>query len=225
MATIQEFDYAADLRAVLLWQYNQATNLQALVNNEQTFFDVNSKDFWFNWFDNVFNLYSPDFNAFGASVWSIILGLPLQIDASPDPAGKPIWGFDDSSFFNFDNGNFTNGDTSITLTLPEQILILKLRYFQLTTRGDVTSINAFLATVFNGFENYQGTAYVLDNLNMTMTYVFTAELSAGMISALTTFDLLPRPAAVGLNIVIDPASVFSFDNPQNFDNGIFIRGS
>jgi hypothetical protein len=232
MSTVQEFDYTSDLDAALLWQYNNATNLQALVNNQQAWFDTNHTDFWQEWQDSIFNLYGPNFNDFGAAVWAIILNIPLQSSAPADEAGKPIFLFDATvgNGENFDNGVFSYGGNPFTFTLAEKVLILKLRYFQLHNRGAVTQINEFLATLFEGFEGYDGTVYIQDHLNMTITYILTRPVSSFISYIITQpqFDLFPRPAAVELTgFVVDPGSYFQFDatvgNGQNFDNGPFFR--
>src|SRR6185437_5055288 len=107
-------------------------------------------------------------NEFGLAVWSIILNLPLFIGPPPDPPGKPVWGFGDN-YENFDNGNFSNASGGITsLTIDEKRLILRLRYFQLISRGAIPEINAFLNYFFKAY----GQVYVLDGLDMSMVVVF-----------------------------------------------------
>ena len=74
-ATIQEFDFSVDLLQAILWQYNNATSLQSLLNSEQAWVIENQTEFWENWLRDVFDLRTA--NEFGLSVWSIILGIPL----------------------------------------------------------------------------------------------------------------------------------------------------
>lgn len=224
--TIQQFDYTADLAAVILWQYNKATNFQSLVYSNQVWFNTYQTQFWIDWYNQVFYLYNPvpdSFSDYGALIWSIILNIPLQLDVQPDEAGKTIFLFDQA--YNFDNGVFSYGGHSIALTPAAQLLILKLRYFQLNNRGAIPQINAFMQNVFTGFEGYDGTVYAIDGLNMTMEYIFTRPLPPLLTQILKMFDLLPRPAGVQLTIVVDPGSYFLFDatsgNGQNFDNGPF----
>lgn len=234
MSTIESFDYSVDLEQALIWQYENATNLQALITKKQNWYDVNVRDFWESWFYNIFYLYNDNmepnplaFTRFGVTIWSLILGIPLQVGPPPDPPGKPIWGFngDVSGYENFDNGNFTTGYNPIFGSIEVSILILKLRYFQLTLRPSVTNINKYVCPLFIGQQGYQGTVYVLDNLDMTMTYVFTAHLPPSFQFILANYDILPRPAAVGITTIVTPTNVFGFDNNQNFDNGSFLRGA
>lgn len=213
-AAQQQFNYVQDLFQALLWQYDDATNLKAIIQYMQDVFNTNQTQFWSDWYDNVFNLLTA--NEFGCAVWAIILGIPLNIIQAPSTAIP--WGF---GVFNknFGNGNFaTTGGEIVGLTLEEQRLILRLRYFQLTCNGTVLEINAFLKLLFEDF----GQVYVLDGLDMTCIYVFKFNPSTGLLLALQDLDLLPRPAGVKLTIEIATGGMFGFGpNWQNFNNGTF----
>lgn len=234
MSTIQQFDYTVPLSESLLWQYEGATNLQSLVGQKQVWYDINQTEFWQNFYSGIFWLWNPTpldqpgaFTEFGAAVWSIILGIPLQIGPEPFPEDAQVFSFDGgmTQNFNFDNGGFTNGGSSIRLTLNDQLLILRLRYFQLITRGAVPEVNAFLKLVFEAY-GYEGDVYVRDGLNMTCQYIFTTPITVVLEHILQTYDILPRPAGVKLYIIVDPFHLFGFDalGNQNFDNGGFIQG-
>lgn len=227
MTTIQQFDYATDLNQVLLWQNESSTNIKSLVEGEQQYLFFNHTQFWEDWFTGVFWLWNNtplgepgSFTQFGAAVWSIILGIPLQIGPEPEPEGSFIFQFDQSG--NFDLSTFSNRGQA--LDLIDQMLLLRLRYFQLTTNGAIPQINAFIAPLLSWY-GYDGQVYVIDNLNMSISYIFTNPISINLQFILEQYDILPRPAGVELHIVITPGSLFAFDNPQNFDNGNFITGS
>lgn len=193
MSTVQAFDYSVNLLRALLWQYNDATRLQGLLERKQAWYDENHAAFWQAWVRDVFDLSTA--NDFGLSVWAIILDVPLGVNPTPDPVGKPLWAFG-SLRENFNRGNFTSS-TGIGLTTAQRRLILQLRYFQLVTRGTVPEINEFLIRIFSS----DGPAYVVDNLDMTMTYVFGFALPSDMELIFKEFDLLPRPAGVEVNYV------------------------
>jgi hypothetical protein len=224
---IQSFDYSVDLLQALLWQYNEATAIQSLVGDKQDWYNMEQSDFWSEWYDDVFNLVTAD--TFGLSVWCIVLGVPYFVNYSPVDVGE-VWGFDDDDFTsgnqNFENGNFADAANGrIVLSLDEQRFLLRLRYFQLTTRGDINSINLFLNYLFTDSAcPYTGTMWVLDGLDMTMTYVLNCDMSDAMRQVLVQYDLLPRPAAVGLKVVdlTQPVWGFGEDN-QNFENGTFVE--
>lgn len=216
---IQEFDYSVDLLQSILWQYNESTNLLSLINQKQAWYTLNQSQFWQNWYTNVFNLQTA--NLFGVIVWSYILNVPLYVLNSPEPSDTPIWGFNQivswptllNTYLNFGNGNFSTKGQIINLTLEEQRFLLRLRYFQLTTRGDVTDINSFLNYLLTTSDiGYTGKLYVLDGLNMTITYVFTTDdFSPNLLDIIKQLDLFPRPAGVGIKYYINYEAQFGFN--------------
>lgn len=212
---IQAFDYSLDLLRAILWQYNDAARLQLLLEQKQEWYDVEYSSFWNDWVRDVFDLRTA--NNFGLAVWAIILGLPLSLTSGQEPSAT-IWGFG-SHHYNFNRGNFAPSVSGIQLTMAEKRLILRLRYFQLTTRGAIPNINRFLKIVF---AEYAGQVYVLDGLDMTITYVFTFLPPPNLLLALQNFDVLPRPAGVGINYVVSVRESFGFGPVhQNFERGTF----
>lgn len=215
MSTIQQFDFSVNLMRALLWQYNDATRLQSLLQQKQDWYNENQTQFWESWIRDVFDLRTA--NDFGLSVWAIILNIPLVIAGPEDETGKPIFGFGQYRK-NFGNGNFASIQAS-ALTTEQKRLVLRLRYFQLVTRGTVPEINRFLAYLFGG----EGIAYVNDGLNMTGLYVFNVPISSELDAVLSQYDLLPRPAGVKIDYIVT-GEVPSWGFGQyhsNFNNGNF----
>lgn len=218
---IQEFDYSVDLLQSLLWQYNDAPILISLLTQKENWYNTYQAQFWSDWYDNVFNLVTA--NLFGLTVWSIILDLPLFVEVNPDPVGKPIFGFNENPMindnFNFNNGNFSNRNSSIFLTIEEQRLVLRLRYYQLVSRGAIPDTNLFLSVLFAA----EGGAWELDGFDMTVTYVFNFNMPYNLRLILAEYDLLPRPAGVGIKYVTLTGTIYGFGAfNQNFENGNFI---
>ena len=215
MSQIQEFDFSVDLLRALLWQYNEATRLQTLMQGKQDWYNINQTEFWGSWYRDVFNLQTA--NDFGLAVWAIILDIPLLVASQGDPIDKPIWGFGQYRK-NFENGNFASIATS-QLTTEQKRLVLRLRYFQLYTRATVTEVNAFLGELFAPY----GGGYVQDNLDMTALYIFNSPLPSALAVVLSEFDLLPRPAGVKIDFIITgltPSWGFG-EFHRNFENGNF----
>lgn len=214
--TSQQFDYSVDVLQALLWQYNDAENLQAILQAKQDWYDLNHKQFWIDWYNNVFNLATA--TDFGLSVWSYILNLPLSFDTPPDPTDKPTFGF---GMFNqnFENGNFTStSGTTTILTTDQKRIVLQLRYFQLVTSCTIPEVNRFLKYLFGN----QGQAYLLDGNDMTQTYVFKFAIDPNLLQVIETLDLLPRPAGVESRIVIASEVPFGFGVfNENFYNSNF----
>ncbi len=198
MTTIEEFDYSVNPLQAILWQYNDAANLQSILQQKQDWYNVNQQDFWSNWYNNVFNLQTA--NAFGLTVWSIILDIPIIVVTAP-PAEDKVGIFFDDLHTNFTHGNFSPPSSgAISLPVEQARQLLRMRYFQITTKGSVTDINAFMAYLFAN----DGPVYVQDHLNMTATYVFEFEPSSGFLFVLQQYDILPRPAGVAVNYIISP---------------------
>ena len=247
--TIEEFDYHVDILASILWQYNESTNLLSLINKKQDWYNLYESDFWENWFNQVFNLSGNQMTLFGLAVWSIILDVPLYVPINPEDPAKPIWGFNSfvggwpnlaNSYLNFfgptsttDGANFSTRGQNIILKLAEQQFLLRLKYFNLTTRGDINDINYFLAYLVSTSNiGYTGALYVLDGLDMEIVYVFTEAFPKQLLAALRALDMFPRPAGVGVRIVENNGFIFGFNQidgalpnleniNKNFENGNF----
>lgn len=214
MSTIQAFDYSVDVLRGLLWQHNRALALRSLLEQKQGWFVKNQTEFWENWFRDVFNLLTA--NAFGCQVWARILGLRLSLP--PSENDEPNFGFGEFNK-NFDNAPFgPSGPDSVQLTIEQQRIALRLRYFQLVTRCTVVDVNRFLRYVFADL----GLVYVRDNLDMTITYVFTFVPDPRLLFVIEQYDLLPRPSAVGVNYITTARESFGFGEFNiNFDNAPF----
>lgn len=215
--TIQPFDFSVNLLQAILWQYNNAPNIQGILQQKQDWYDVNQTEFWNDWYRDVFNLQTA--NEFGLNIWSIILGQPIYVTQSFVPITPNAWGFG-SSRKNFTRGNFrsTSGAT-FPLSLPTARVVLQLRYFQLIGTCTVPSINRCLAWVF---KNY-GLAYVIDGLNMTQTYHFGFVVSPELAYVFDTFDILPRPTGVkNIRATGSTRKTWGFGvNHYNFNRGNF----
>jgi Protein of unknown function (DUF2612) len=210
---IQQFDFSVDLLKAILWQYNEATNLQGLLNAKAAWYEANQSAFWESWLADVFDLRTA--NDFGLSVWSVILGLPLYTNPPQDLG--PVFGFDAQTGFNFDNGIFGDDNTYQLPTATKRIA-LQLRYFQLTGSGTVPEINRMLAYVFED----RGRAYLIDYHAMSQAYIFDFPVTADLAYLFNNYDILPRPAGVSSQWVDATLTYFGFaDGDFNFDNGIF----
>jgi len=216
MTDIQELDASVELTKALLWQYNNAENLEGLITKKQEWYNENNNEFWDDWLRDVFDLRTA--NSFGLSVWSIILNLPIAVTQDPSPP-KPTWGFGVNNE-NFNSGNFTNlNSTVVNLTLEQARLVLRLRYFQLVTSGRIPEINNFIRPLF---EEQFGVVFAYDNLDMTMTYIFKFDPPQQLRFVLENYDILPRPSGVLLNLLYDPQPGWGFGPLNlNFGNGNF----
>lgn len=192
-----------DILSCLLWQHNNAKNLTALLTKKAAWYASNYQDFWKNWFNNVFNLFTC--NDFGLTVWSIILDLPIQIAEGTDAVNKPLFGLVGSSVQwaqgfgeNFNNGNFSMR-TGDDLTPQEKRFLLLLQFFKLNSRAAIPAINAYLSKIIYLLSD-TGAFFAIDNFDMSMTYFFNFTPRVQLFNALLKYDVLPRPAAVSLQL-------------------------
>ena len=218
--TIQEFDFNVDILRVVLWEYNDAENIIGLLTDKQDFYNLVQRDFWTTWVRDVFDLRTA--NEFGLSVWSAILDLPFFSDSEVSPEDYPAWGFDtgdaNSPIQNFNNGNFAStSDTFINLDTEAKRLLLRLRYFQLTTDCTIPEINQFGQFLLGSND-----VFAFDNNNMTIRYIFRVIPPSNLLAVAQQFDILPRPSGVGVEIVIAALNRWGFGQfRNNFFQGNF----
>ena len=205
MSFVQDFDFSVDLLRCLLWQYNEAERLQALLAGKQAWHTENQERFWRSWIRDVFDLRTA--NDFGLSVWGKILDESRESFVSGVRADYPAFGFGQYKR-NFGRGNFRRAHSGyLRLSVDQYRLLLQLRYFKLISRGTVPEINDFMLKLFRG----QGNVYVLDPLNMTFAvYVFTFAPATWQRYVLEDMNSLPRPAGGGVRIVVTTRRAFGF---------------
>lgn len=217
-ASIQDFDFSVDLLRAVLWRQNEASNLLSLLEQKGAWYETNFTEFWESWVRDVFDLRTA--NDFGCAVWAIILGVPLALIVPPN-AG-PQWGFGPSTNHrqNFNHGNFGISSAGVGLSLEQKRILLQLRYFKLVSRCTVPEMNRRLKELLGQY----GSVYVLDANDMSYTtYVFGFQPNSALQFVLENFDVLPRPAAVGIRFIVSTRPSFGFGPfNRNFNNGNFL---
>ncbi|HBC5903992.1 TPA: DUF2612 domain-containing protein, partial [Proteus mirabilis] len=130
-------------------------------------FEKSMVSFWQNWYRDVFNIDTA--NDFGLSIWSRILDVPLGIDIPPSDKNKIGFGFGKKKA-NFKANFRRNADYTLSLTVDQKRMLVRMRYFNLTQSPTVTNINEFLKRFFWRDDSK---VFVLDPLDMSyMYYVF-----------------------------------------------------
>ena len=210
-----DIDLSVDTLRALLWQYNDAETLEALIQKKQDWYNANQTEFWRAWVRDVFDLRTA--NDFGLAVWSIIIGCSDSIIEPQSNPNQPIFAFDRE--FNFDRGNFgSQSSRSTRLNTEQKRLFIRLRYFQMTSRCTVPEINRMLRAAFPNLRVFVGDTNMMDYI----IYVFSGALSDDVKFLIDHFDILPRPAAIGEVKNIVTRKVFGFDEFNlNFDRGNF----
>ena len=209
----ESLDLNVNLLRSILWQYENADKLKALVIGQQEWINENHTDFWNNWIRDVFNLKTA--NAFGLAVWARILNVSLTIEREKNL--DDVFGFG-AEHDNFNNGGFGVAAGAIDNVSVEQARkMLLARYFTLTYAPTVPNINMILEVLFG-----EGVVYVVDSLDMRSTYTFDGAPDYRTRELLKNVDFLPRPAAVGVDFTILPDDAFGFgEHHLNFENGGF----
>lgn len=154
------------------------------------------------WYALVWNVKTAQ--GYGLDVWGRIVGVSrvLSIE-SVDYLG---WreandlteeGFDQAPWY---SGSEATSNYRLSDDGYRQLIYAKA--FANISDGSVLSINTILTTLFAG----QGDAYVRDNGDMTMTYVFRFVPTDVQVSIIQNSGVLPRPAGVGISYSIEAAS-------------------
>lgn len=153
---------------------------------------------------------------FGLNIWGRILGVSRVI---PLPGDEGSFGFHNADvppdWENFGspmssgggpfyNGAVTTGSFSLNDTAYRTLLLTKaLANITATT---APALNALLQNLFPG----RGRAFVRDNHDMTMTYVFNFSLSSIEFAILQFSGVLPHPGGVGVNVQVIPIGFVGF---------------
>ena len=205
--TVEEFDFNIDSLQVLLWQYNDALNIQSLIEKKQTWTNINVSQFINDWYTNVFNLETA--NDFGLQVWAIILGVKFSV-LSQTPT--LVFGFEGGQ--NFLNGSFFPSVDNI-LTTEQKRTILRFRYLELTTNANLDKLQSAVSNILPGSK-------VLDGLDMSLLITYPTYPDSQTIYIIQNFDIFPRPAGVKIGYVFNYSHWIGFNNSgSNFNYANF----
>lgn len=210
---VQTIDLHADIMAAVLWQYDSSPAMRKLAEFKQSAHDRIVTNFWYDWYRDVFNIDTA--NGFGLAVWARILDIPLEIVAEKTSPSVDSFGFDPVGE-NFGNGNFGRWrDGSVSLSLEQQRIVIRLRYFNLTHKPTLDNINGFLKAYLWEDSNR---VFVTDPQDMSaIVYTFEKEPSSQLKFVFEKYDLLPRPSTVGIAYITTPVAAFGFGpDRQNF---------
>lgn len=189
-----------------------ATTYDPASEQDQTFFDVNLTvlsqyanspimlqiiaDFsaWLDLGNQFREFYNLIWNidtavGFGLDVWGRILGVSRVLQV---PSGEYLGFEQQDEAQTFDHGIWYRGvnqTDSAALTDEAYRVLLMAKAALNITDASAPSINRILLALF-------GDGYVRDNLDMTMTYVFSVPLDPVQTSIVYNSGVLPRPCGV-----------------------------
>lgn len=145
--------------------------------------------------------------------WNDYIKNVLNISTAND-YGLSIWG----SILQIPRTFLVNGNEE-TVDIEEYRTLIQARMLLLRTRATLPEINEFLKFVYGKY----GKAFVVDNNDMTISYMFSFQLTNLQIAILQTIPLLPKPAGVKISIFSSNGVVFGFNgsNAYPFDQAPF----
>lgn len=192
---------AVDASATFLAQYAQSPILTALMQSANAAIDPSADLDAF--YSTVWNVYTAI--GFGLDIWGRIVNVPRTINI---PASNKYFGFEEGSpsFYPFNQQPFYSGPQAGTLyTLTDdayRVLILTKALANISS-FTAQSMNALLNFMFNGQGTTRGSCYVLELSVMQIEYVFNFALQSWEAAILEQSSLMPRPAGVGVTIVVN----------------------
>jgi len=140
---------------------------------------------------------------YGLDVWGRILGVSRILQV----ANMPFFGFQEATATGFFNSFFSGGSASNSVALTDSAFrtLLFAKALANISNGSIPSINRLLMTLFPS----RGNAFVIDNLNLTLSYAFEFTLSASELAIVQSSGVLPRPSGVSAAVsgYLGPADI------------------
>lgn len=194
IGTIPEFDYWS----TIISQYANSPVLTAIIGNFFAYADQTKNMDAF--FDQIFNVATAQ--GYGLDVWGAIVNVSRTMRIVFD---ERYLGFEEATTISaepFGQAPFYAGDpltqNFVLADTPYRTLIYAKALANICN-GSIPAINAILKTLFAG----RGNCFVVDNLDMTIQYVFKFSLTAVELSILENSGVLPTPTGVDYEIVVD----------------------
>jgi len=192
MSKIQNLNLSPNLLKAKLCKNNDAEKLISLVENDNDWYQENVINFLNQWYYDVFNVDTA--TEFGLSVWAKILDVNFATPPE-DTRDTNVFGFG-IYYNNFYVSNFSPvKDTTYQLSLSQKRLIIKLTYQKYNVFPSIPNVNKIIKNLI------ADAAYVIDNMDMSVTIVTNTTLDSGIEFILQNFNLLPIPAGVSYEIV------------------------
>lgn len=186
-----------DVWTTVLSQYANSPIITALITDMGQYFDMAMN--FDQFFDYIWNVDTAI--GYGLDVWGRIVGVQRVLRL---PSGSRYLGFEEAgtTVDPFNQSPFFSG-TSLTdnfyLSDSAFRTLILAKAFANISDGSIPSINQLLRTLFPG----RGNAYVIDNLDMTMTYYFAFLLTDLEAAIVEQSGVLPKPSGVLANVVQD----------------------
>lgn len=178
-----------DVRLTLLSQYANSPVLLKLIAYFSEWLDPAGR--FGTFYQNIWDITAA--RGYGLDVWGRILGVTRVLEV---PAGVYLGFQQDAAAQPFGFGILYRGGrstNSAALTDEAYRLLLLAKAALNITDGSAPSINRILLALF-------GNGYVRDNLNMTITYVFSRALLPVETAIVFQSGAIPKPAGVSFSV-------------------------
>jgi hypothetical protein len=184
-----------DVWKTIISQYANSPTLTRLIENMDSYLDT-TIDFQ-SFYDLVMNVDTAQ--GWGLDVWGRIVVVSRTVTTSGDQdflgfeeAGIPAQPFNNAPFFSGQqiNNNFILSDTAYrTLIFAKALANI--------CDGSIPAINQILLNLFPN----RGNCYVIDGLDMTMTFKFEFALTPVELAIVQQSGALPKSTGVSLTVV------------------------
>lgn len=156
--------FAIDLNKCILWQYNDAKNLQRILQGEYDFFDFCTNKFWQNYIDFIFNVSTA--TRTGLERWARLVGISsyYATETNDKPIkGKASWevvidGVSRDIELNYVEAH-ERGTKFASMTDDFLRRAIIARFFLLDSNGSCDAINRYLAIMY-GHVTVNGQTYI-----------------------------------------------------------------
>ncbi|NRN30026.1 DUF2612 domain-containing protein [Photorhabdus heterorhabditis] len=187
--------------ATILAQYAASPKLNSLIRSFNA--AVSSVEFINTFYDLIWNIDTA--NTYGLDVWGKIVNVSRRLTVNENVKyigfGEALLNVPTTTDPNpFDQAPFYSGESKTkTIELSDQMYRKLIMMKAMSNISDCTipNINRMLVYMFSD----SGRAYITDDGNMKMSYVFEFQLSTAELAIVQTSRALPYPVGVSVAIV------------------------
>lgn len=184
---------AFDVWRTIISQYANSPILTRLIENMASYLDQTTN--FDNFFDSIMNVDTAQ--GYGLDVWGRIVGVGRTLSVPEDQTWFGYEEAGDAAPFNqapFYSGQQTSNNFILTDTAYRTLILAKA--FANICDGSIPAINQILISLFPN----RGNCYVVDNLDMSMTYKFDFVLTLVEQAIVAQSGVLPRSTGVSYNV-------------------------
>lgn len=203
-----------DYQKTIISQYAQSPTINRLIENMADYIriDVDMDNFLVNIWD------INTANSEGLNIWGKIVGVKRNVRI---PTQGAFFGFAKTRSMPFNQAPFFTQMQSEVVSLDDETFrqLIKIKALANISATTAPALNTLLKKIYP-----DKVCYVIDNNNMTASYVIADNLTPIQFAILTQTGVMPKPAGVFVNIIqIDTANTFGFNHTelQPFNQGIF----